>query len=179
MTLELIIGPMFSGKTSELLRRVDRLQYTDKTYCIIKHSSDTRYSEDCVSTHSNINKNATFVVHTILSIEKELDKFDYIAIDEGQFFNDLLDFIKKYSNKNIIVAGLNADVKQNIFNNINNIIPYATKINLLSAICTRCKKDNAYLTTRIDNKQNYDIIDIGSTDKYASICRNCINTKNN
>ena len=87
--IQLIIGPMFSGKSTELLRRLKRCQIAVLRCLLIKYEKDDRYSEDLFSTHDGQQLKA-IKCHKLNSIEGACSEFDVIAIDEGQFVSDLL-----------------------------------------------------------------------------------------
>ena len=85
-TIEVICGPMFSGKTEELIRRLVRAQIAKKTVRIFKHSTDNRYSEDYIVSH-NKNKIKCHSINNANQIIKLSDEIDIIGIDEAQFFD--------------------------------------------------------------------------------------------
>mgnify|MGYP003682004469 CR=1 FL=1 len=175
--IELIIGPMFSGKTSHLIARAKRYTFQKKRIIVIKYISDTRYSDgNNISTHDNINYDAIVSNKNLgeTLTEDILNNIDVILIDEGQFYDDLYNFcIEWVSNgKIIIIAGLNGTYLQKPFGQIIDLIPQADIITKLSAVCAFCTAD-AHFTTRIDNTD--DTIEvIGSNDIYQPVCRACL-----
>ena len=173
MSLQLIFGPMFSGKTSELIRRINRYKIANKNVVAIKYSKDTRYSKNEISTHDNKNLEAL----SCLKLNNDYDNYDVIAIDEGQFFDNILDFTIDYMNKNkiIIIAALDGTFQQKPFNNILDLVPYATKLTKLSAICMICKNE-AHYSHRITKETELEVI--GGMDKYIACCYKCLKNKN-
>lgn len=114
--IELIFGPMFAGKTTELLSRVRSEQSAGKTVALVKSSIDTRYKCDQVTTH-NGDEMACTAVDTLMPIldDATLMSKDVIAVDEAQFFHDLVEFVLSASekhNKTVLVAGLDGDFKR-------------------------------------------------------------------
>ena len=91
-SLALIVGPMFSGKTTELQRRIRRFQIARKRVLTIKYSGDTRYSEEAMATHDKREMAALPVSRLGDVPQASLDNADVIGIDEGSFFPDLLSF---------------------------------------------------------------------------------------
>ena len=178
--LELIIGPMFAGKTTTLLTRYKSKKLSKKPKLLIKYKHDTRFSINCVRTHcGSINIEADVFVDALIKIQGDiLDKYKFIFIDEGQFFPDLHDFVVKMLNadKHIYIAGLNGTFKQEPFPNLNlqNLIPLCDNIIFLRATCHLCKRKNcASFTTR--NCANQELIVIGGENLYKVTCRKCMN----
>ena len=87
-SIELIIGPMFSGKTTELIRIIRRNIFAKKSCIIVKYKHDTRYSIEDVSTH-DLQQAKAISCHNIEEVYPELLKYQVIGIDEGQFFKDV------------------------------------------------------------------------------------------
>ena len=130
------MGPMFAGKSTELLRRVNRLKISGKKCLNIKYSNDTRYSCDCISTHDQ--HTALAVACEKLAEIKEIWKeFDVIGIDEGQFFSDIVEFSEKAANdgKIVIMSALSGTFEKKGWANILQLIPLCEKVKKLSAIC--------------------------------------------
>tara|TARA_B100001996_G_scaffold310937_1_gene252786 strand:+ start:308 stop:835 length:528 start_codon:yes stop_codon:yes gene_type:complete len=169
--IEIIIGPMFSGKSTELIRLCSRYEYVGKSVLYINHINDTRCHNE-VKTHNNIRKEALKTDNLVnVQFLSRIMNFDVVAIDEGQFFNDLFDFIDIIENDDItvIVAGLDGDYKKQPFGDMLNIIPYANKVTKLNALC-KCGK-SASFSKRITN--NKDQVLVGSIDTHVASCEQC------
>ena len=176
-SLELIIGPMFAGKSCELFRKIRLLKVLNKLYIVIKSLTDTREQNDIITTH-NFDKETCYILTNLKDIYNTIDKnyfdtIDTILIDEGQFFNDLKDttieLVEKY-NKKIIISGLDGDFNRNMFGQILDLIPYSDKCTKLSAMCLKCKDGTpGIFSHRINISDNQ--ICIGASDKYISVCR--------
>lgn len=155
-----------------MLREYDRLKRANIPTLLVKHTIDTRSGTDVIKTHSGIECNA-LQTHHLLDINVDtLKKYDYILIDEGQFFNDLFSFCwvnANMENKIIIVAALNSNFKGELFGSITNLLGCA-KIKFLTAIC-KCG-EAATMSKRLikgDEKE----ISIGGKEKYDARCIHC------
>jgi thymidine kinase len=171
---------MFSGKTTELLREVVRCTFSmgKRTCALIKFSGDTRYSTSAVSTHSSQQENATF--SDVKLSHLEVDQYDVIAIDEGQFFPDLVDFClaQKRRGASVIVAALNGTADQTPFPCIAALTPHLSTSVLLTSICGKCGDDDAMYSVRNDDRASTgDQPDVGGQDKYVAMCYTCLHQK--
>jgi len=182
MSLKLIIGCMFSGKTTEIIKIINRLNKINKKVLIITSKLDNRYTTDSICSHDNLSiKSKSINNDEILSIKNDIEykNSEYIIIDEAQFFKDLKLFVKysiDYLDKHLIVVGLNCDTNQNNFGEIKELYPIAEEIILLKALCENCKDGTeAIFSYKKTNNQN--IIDIGGENEYEPLCRKCFNSK--
>ena len=171
--IQLIIGPMYSGKSTELIRRLSRYQAIDKNVLVINSSDDTR-TDNSIKTHNN-NKLSAIKCDNLMSI---LDNESYlnsevIGIDEAQFFNDLYDFILEVekTNKIVIISGLDGDFQRKPFGQILDIIPLCNSVIKLNSLCMFKKDGNtlASFTKRIINSKEQKVV--GSQESYMSVCR--------
>ena len=172
MSLKLIVGCMYSGKTTEILRIVNSLKHIDEIPIIIKPSIDNRYSIDKISTH-NKNKYECITLNK-LSEFKNIDK-NYIIIEEAQFFDDLYLFVihqVEINNKNVIVVGLDGDYDRHNFGEIHKLIPLCDDIIKLKAYCSICKDGTPGIFTKRIN-ENKEKIFVGSENDYIAVCRKC------
>lgn len=178
-TLELIVGPMFAGKTEELIRKVRRASYAKKNVIIFKPEMDTRYGVDHVVSHNQNRVEAINVISAeeILTYCETHNCYDTIAIDEVQFLTgDVVNVLKTLANKgyHVICSGLNTDFRDEPFGFMSKLIAIADKVNVISAICVVCG-DDATKTQRLINGKpaNYDepIILIGQSESYEARCR--------
>jgi len=172
--LKVILGPMFSGKTTELMRIYNKYNSCDIRCCIINHTSDKRYDEEKMSTHDGTML-PSHNMEKLQEIVNIVTDYDIFLINEGQFFDDLYDIINLLVNmhkKRVYVCGLDGDYKRRKFGSILDIIPLCDDIIKLKAICKRCKKKPAIFTHRLSNEQKQTVI---GSDNYNSLCRNCYN----
>mgnify|MGYP006448116091 FL=1 len=177
MSLKIIIGCMFSGKSSEIIRETRRLQVINKKVLLINHCNDTRYSNGNICSHDQISIDS-FSLGDLTEIPNSiLDEYEYIIIDEAQFFDNLFDFVKEnvdIKNKHVMVVGLNGDSNRENFGEIYKLYPFADSIKLLKAMCLQCKDGSeAIFSKKIVDSKNQ--TDVGSSDKYIAVCRKCFN----
>lgn len=179
--IEIVIGCMWSGKSTELIRQAKRYSNINKNIMIINHRSDNRYGENQVATHDQ-NKITCISINNLLEIRsfKEYSKTDIILIDESQFFSDLFDFTIKSAdidNKTIIIFGLDGDFEKNPFGDILRLIPHSEKVTKLNAFCQICQNGTlASFTKRITNSKETHLV--GSEDIYQAVCRKHYNVNN-
>ncbi|KAL0055305.1 hypothetical protein WJX82_010437 [Trebouxia sp. C0006] len=165
-------GPMFSGKTSELVKRVRRSMAASKKCLLIKYKGDTRYGpEPTLSTHNNVHMDAKSVL-TLGEMENAAWHYDVIAIDEGQFFPDLVERAEQWANdgKHVFVSALDATFQRKPFLNVLEVIPLAENVIKLTAVCSDCHK-SASFTKRLSAETDIQVV--GGADKYTALCRTC------
>ena len=176
MSLDLIIGCMFSGKSTEIVRMIDRFKTINESYLLVKPSVDNRYSKDMVQTHDNIQRKCEVRRLLLPLFESEIyNTSNYIIIEEAQFFKDLEPFVLKavdQDKKHVKVIGLDGDSNRNNFGSIHKLIPVCDNIKKLKALCLMCKDGTeAIFSKRISNDKKQTCI--GSADKYMAVCREC------
>ena len=170
--IELIIGPMFSGKSTRLIEQMRKYVYKAKKTIMVKYYADQRYSEKSeVVTHDLI-KYDSINCKLLRNSFETLKQYDVIGIDEGQFFADLVEICEELAlmGKNILIAALNGDFRMEPFPVIQRIISKADKIKLLKAYCFNCHKD-AKFSLRI--VQSNETVLIGAGEAYKPACREC------
>jgi thymidine kinase len=190
MSLELIMGPMFAGKSSKILSIKNRMEAIGKTVLVIKHSIDVRYlttssSDSNDSTDSIINHDRRSCPATACSNlcsllgTSDFVKADLIIIDEGQFFEDLATFVteavEKF-NKDLVVVGLDGDAHRKPFGQMLEIEPLADDITILKALCQICADGTKARFTAAKSKQVLDLTkdgvpNVGDDSSYLPVCR--------
>ena len=168
----LILGPMFSGKSTRLIEVIRKYTYKAKKTIMVKFYADQRYSDKSeVVTHDLIKYDSIDCKNLRDSMET-LKKYDVIGIDEGQFFPDLVEVCEELASlkKTVIIAALNGDFRMEPFPVISKIISKADKIKLLKAYCFNCHKD-ARFSLRI--VQSNETVLIGAGEAYKPACREC------
>ncbi len=166
--LHLIIGPMFSGKTTELLKIAKRLSSINLKVLLINYHEDTRYSSTEMKTHDNDGIPCKFINNLL---ETEYLEYDIICINEAQFFTNLVEFCKDVlkNNKTIYVSGLDGDYKQEKFGEILDLIPFCDFVLKLKAFCKICQNGTlAPFTKRIIESNEQKLI---GTNEYIPVCR--------
>ena len=178
---ELIVGPMFSGKTTAIIQRWKINNLKNIPTIVINYEGDNRYDSKLLSSHDKVKipcvklskleklfelfkNDETFMTDGIIKQE--------ILINEGQFFDDLYVSVKKLlgMGHSVVVGGLDGDYKMEKFGEILDLIPLSTKITKLKAVCYNCYGD-AYFTMRVSNSKEQKII--GGDDIYRAVCRKC------
>ena len=173
--LELILGPMFSGKTSYLINIYNQPENAEKTLKVVNYSLDTRYDDKMLSSHDLIKIPCNFAS----KIEDEMKScmtHDVVLINEGQFFPDLkkyvLELVEQH-NKEVYICGLDSDFQRNKFGDLLDLIPYCNKVTKLNAKC-ECGDDAIHSHRKVDSTEQ---VLIGS-DNYQPLCRKCYHNKN-
>jgi len=178
--LEVICGPMFSGKSEELMRRLRRASIAKQTVLTVKPSVDDRYAMEYVVSHDGTKHQAYALdsVSTILELA-DLQKATVVGIDEAQFFpQEIIPVICKLidTHRRVLVAGLDLDFRGIPFGVMPMLLAIADKVTKLQAICTECGKD-AHFTQRLVNGHpaRFDdpVILVGAHEAYQARCRGC------
>jgi thymidine kinase len=181
--LRVICGPMFSGKTSELLRRLERLDYARKKYVLFKPKFDNRYSENEVVSHTKKSKKS-ILVNNAQEIIEYLDKHNdivHVAIDETQFFKksdkpNLIDIILKMKSRgiNIMVNGLDLDSEGKPFSIMPDLMALSDEVIKLKAVCMfpGCGEDAgmSYKKSKVQNKEAGNVVELGESESYEARC---------
>jgi len=185
--LEIILGPMFSGKTSRLVDIYKQCKFCNIPVAVINHVADNRYHDTLLSTHDNI-KIPCIKTDQLLSVwtdNPDIQNINHnesiikvttsqvILINEGQFFPDLEEFVKRLlkNNKQVYVCGLDGDFERNKFGQILNIIPLCDKIHKLTSLCALCKNGTkGIFSMRLTNEKEQTVV---GNKNYIPVCRTC------
>ena len=170
--IELIIGPMFSGKSTRLIGLIRKYTYKAKKTIMIKFFADKRYSEKSEVVTHDLLKYDSIDCKNLREHFDQIKAYDVIGIDEGQFFPDLVEVCEELAlmKKTIIVAALNGDFRMEPFPVIAKLISKADKIKLLKAYCFHCHKDAKYSLRIV---QSNETVLIGAGEAYKPACREC------
>ena len=173
--LQLVIGPMYSGKTSHIIELKNQYELCNINYIIINYKEDNRYHDKYMATHDKKFSSClnSLTLKEIIN-EENLNKYDVFMINEAQFFPDLDEYVKllveKY-NKTVHVCGLDGDFERKGFENIINLIPFADEIIKKHALCVKCKNGNhAIFSHRLTNESERKVI---GSENYIPLCRKC------
>lgn len=177
--IEIICGPMFAGKSEELIRRIKRLEYAKKKTLVFKPTIDLRYSANEVVSHSNL-KTKSIAIKESKEILDYVDSSTFaIAVDEVQFLDkDIIYLAQKLALKGIrvILGGLDTDFRGEPFPITASLMTIAEDVLKLTAICVVCGAP-ATKTQRIINGKpaHYSdpIIKVGAAEAYEPRCRHC------
>ncbi|KAI6214229.1 hypothetical protein M3Y94_00243200 [Aphelenchoides besseyi] len=170
-SINLIVGPMFSGKTTELLRQCRRHTLAKRSVVIVKYKKDTRYDDIMVCTHDSLKMEGLRAIRLADVWDRLMDS-DVIGIDEGQFFEDVVERAELLANcgKTVIVAALDGDYKRKQFESIAKLVPLAEKVEKITAVCQFCGH-SASFTLRTIMSDVREVI--GGAEMYQAVCRHC------
>lgn len=189
--LEIILGPMFGGKTSRLVEIYKQCKFCNIPVAVINHSIDNRYDDNLLSTHDQVkipcikteklfdiwsdNINLEYNNHSVTRINEifKIASSSVILINEGQFFPDLEEFVKKLleHGKKIYVCGLDGDFKRQKFGQILDLIPLCDKVSKLTSLCSLCKNGTpGIFSKRISTETEQTVV---GSDNYIPVCRFC------
>lgn len=172
--IEVICGSMFSGKTEELIRRLNRARIAKQKVEIFKPAMDVRYDETFVVSH-----NETSIVSTPVQSAQQIllmaNEVEVVGIDEVQFFdNEVIEVCNTLANNGVrvIVAGLDMDFQGNPFGPMPQLMAIAEQVTKVHAICMSCGDLAQYShRTAAGNK----LVMLGEMDSYEPLCRKCFN----
>jgi thymidine kinase len=178
--LEVIAGPMYCGKTEELIRQVKRASIGKKKVQVFKHIIDTRYGKDKkVFSHAGLSFKSYVISEAVQILSKLHKNTEIIAIDEAQWFgNDLIPVISELIEKglHVMVAGLAMTYERQPFAPMPTLMVMADKVTKLS-VCTICGNDAVFhkriTKSNVENPLEADPSLVGRTDSYEARCRKC------
>jgi len=163
-------GPMFGSKTTRMLGTLERYKYQNKKVLAFKPRMDNRYSEDKITTHSGMTYVACVVANgsEILEMVKE-ENPDVIAIDEAFMIDDVAAVVLELfkTGKTIVISSLQLSASGNVFTEIRDMMPWATRIEICPAVCMITGRDAYYTHRKI---QDLNEITIGGKDLYEPRC---------
>jgi thymidine kinase len=183
LTLEVIIGPMFSGKTSELIRLIEREVYAKNNAAIFKASFDRRYSAKHVVTHSGLRYAAYSIAPTTSGLSRipEIARktgLDAVGVDEVNFFPaSIVPVLDRLAQEHKVIAcGLNLNFKAEPFVSTMELAARADRVRYLSAICVICGAEATRTQRLIDGRpapKDSPVIAVGGKELYEPRCRDC------
>ena len=192
--LEIILGGMYAGKTSRLVEIYKQCTFCNISVAVINHSIDNRYDEELLSTHDKIKipciktKRLFDIWSDSIDMESNVElvprirdnfkvsRSSVILINEGQFFPELEEFVKKLllNGKKVYVCGLDGDFERKKFGQILDLIPLCDKVTKLTSLCSMCKNGTlGIFSKRISCEQIQTVV---GTDNYIPVCRSCYDT---
>lgn len=176
MSLELFLGPMFAGKSSEVLRILHRNKVIGRKTVVITHALDKRYTEEPQLVTHNQATHPALAVHSLLTLlpSAELHTADCIIIEEAQFFPDLKDFVLNFVEafgKHVICVGLDGDSQRNPFGQLLDLVPYCDSVTKFKALCKRCGDGTDALFTYRAPTAPKTQINVGGAEQYEALCR--------
>jgi len=174
--IEVITGPMFSGKSEELIRRLKRAQIARRKVLCFKPDLDVRYHKTAIASHSSQTLNA----HTVASVGELraallplIDNIEVIGVDEAQFFDVSLVGLSLelvHLGKRVILAGLDTTFAGEPFPPVPDLMAVADEVMKLSAVCMQCGAPAVH-TQRLNASQT--LVVVGAAGLYEARCRAC------
>lgn len=177
--IEVVVGPMYSGKSEELIRRITRAKIARQKVQVFKPEIDNRYSKEDIVSHNGDKMCAVAIGSSRELLEKVQEDTDVIGVDEVQFFDDgIVQVLKKLAdnNRRVICAGLDMDFRGEPFGPIAQVMASAEFVDKIQAICIVCGNPATRTQRLINGKPaNYTdpIVLIGATESYEARCRKC------
>lgn len=176
MSLHLFIGPMFSGKSTEMIRQIRRERIISPKLLVVSSKLDTRYSaEDYVINHDLDREPCLSVMKLAEITDEQIKGADTIFLEEAQFFEDLLEMVRQWvdkEKKKVIVFGLDGDSERRPFGQVLQLIPLCDSVTRLTSLCEICKDGTPGLFSKrlVADRTT---IHVGSHEVYIPVCRKC------
>ena len=176
MSLHLILGPMFSGKSTRLIQHIRSFKTLEYHICIIKPSIDTRYTTSPeLCTHNHETESCLVLPTDGLASVFQLPMYqqaEVVMIEEGQFFTDLYPLVKHMldiDRKRIYISALNGDSERQLFGDIYKLLPLCHDMEWMTALCKLCKNGTPGVYSK-RNEKNDTQIQVASGDVYEAVC---------
>ncbi len=171
--IEVIAGPMFSGKSEELIRLLRRATIARQRVQVFKPKLDNRYSEGDVVSHTQMRIPCELVERADEIMPRLDPRTEVVGIDEAQFFDDELPRVCGHLanlGKRVVVAGLDMDYRGIPFGPMPELLAVAEEVHKIHAICTSCGSQAAYTQRLIESDE---LVVVGATGAYEARCRRC------
>lgn len=177
MSICVYCGPMFAGKTTELLRLAQRSTFAKRVPVLINHTFDTRYTESSDVVNHDQNVRLPCIVASRLANVTLPSDATHVYVNEAQFFDDLVAMCRAWMRRglHVVVAGLDLTYLDTPWPNMAALMAHATAVQKLSAVCAAC---GAEATHTIKKKSTHAadaaaVVDIGAGEKYEPRCLTC------
>jgi thymidine kinase len=181
--LELILGPMFSGKTSTLKKIYDQCIYCNIPVMVINYEADNRYCDaSFMSTHDKIMipcVKGLSILEILEQNKEKVNESEVILINEGQFFKDIDTVIHLVEDlhKRVYICGLDGDFKKNKIGSLLDLIPHCDNVYKLKSLCSECRNGKSGLFSyRITDETHQVVIGV---ENYKPVCRACFERLSN
>lgn len=177
--LNLIIGPMFSGKSTRLIHYIRKYKTLNFPMMVIKPSIDTRYTDSSEICTHNFEKESciSYGVDSLKEIftDEHYESSKIIIIEEGQFFSSLYDHVKQMTDidkKIVYVTALNGDSNRQLFGDVYKLLPLCDNIEFMQALCIQCSDGTfGIYSKRYDEKASKDQVCVAGSSVYHAVCR--------
>lgn len=176
MSLTIITGPMFAGKSTRILSLISQYAAVGTPVLVLKHADDIRYRRTELATHDGQHAPCISVRDFDDLVAEDLIRFKVIVVDEAQFFRRLVPFVEWIVDtlgKHLYLVGLDGDSNRRPFGELLDCIPLADRVERLTAFCRRCANGTpAPFTYRRNGPHDQQVI-VGGHDRYIALCREC------
>jgi thymidine kinase len=177
MSLDIMLGPMFAGKSTRILSILSRYAALDTPVLVIKHVDDVRYSRNEIATHNN-QRAPCIAVRDLDDVRLEdILRFKVLIVDEAQFFQRLVPFVEwvvDTHKKHLYLVGLDGDSNRRSFqSDLLQCIPLADSVEKLTAFCRRCADGTPGLFTYRHSGPHDQQVIVGGSELYSTLCRKC------
>lgn len=174
MSLDIVLGPMWAGKSSYILGKIRRYRAIGWNVFVVTHSIDDRYGQHLISNHDNENLPA-FACKDLLPLfeDQRYKAAQLLILEESQFFSDLFSFVLKAvdeDGKHVVCVGLDGDSERRPFGDLLKLIPHCDHVEKITSLCTECCDGTpALFSYRKDTSTEQ--IQVGAENTYAPLCR--------
>jgi len=176
-SVEVITGPMFCGKTEEMIRRLRRATIAKQTVQVFKPAIDDRYNQNKVTSHAGLEYEAKPIDKASQIIPNLHEDTTVVGIDEAQFFDkEIVTVVNRLAEMGlrVIVAGLDLDFRGEPFNSMPTLMAQAERVDKLHAICLVCGEPASRTQRFVDDKParyNDPVVIVGASEMYEARCR--------
>ncbi len=174
MSLDLVLGPMWAGKSSYILGKIRRYRAIGWDVLVIAHPLDNRYGADVLRTHDKDQISALAIGDLSLLIRlPAYASAQLIVIEEAQFFKGLYEFVKtavETDTKHVVCVGLDGDAQRKPFGEILQLIPLCDSVEKIKSLCSQCKDGTPALFTHRRQPSEAQI-QVGAEESYEPLCR--------
>lgn len=176
MSLDLVLGPMWAGKSSFIIGKIRRYRAIGWEVLVITNPLDNRYGTQVVSSHDKDQISALAICDlTVLAEDVRYKEARLLVIEEAQFYKGLYDFVKRAVEqdcKHVVCVGLDGDAERKPFGEILSLIPLCDNVEKIKSLCAQCKDGTpALFTHRIVHSSSSAQIQVGAENTYAPLCR--------
>lgn len=176
MSLDILMGPMFAGKSSRILSLISRYAALGTPVLVLKHADDIRYRRNELATHDGQTAPCIAIRSFDDLVAEDVLRYKVIIVDEAQFFRRLVPFVEWIVDtlgKHLYLVGLDGDSNRRPFGELLECIPLADRVERLTAFCRRCANGTpAPFTHRCNGPHDQQVL-VGGHDRYIALCREC------
>jgi len=183
MSLDIVLGPMWAGKSSYIIGKIRRYKAIGWDVLVVANPLDNRYGTHIVSSHDKEQISALAVAElSSLVLNAQYEKAKLLVIEEAQFYKGLYDFVStavERDGKHVVCVGLDGDANRKPFGELLRLIPLCDNVEKIKSLCAECRDGTpALFTHRITQAQTQEQIQVGAEDTYVPLCRKHFLQKN-